>query len=185
MVKSIRVYINHNIRASQIRCINQNNENIGIVSKLKGIELAESVGLDLIQVSSYRDNEIPTCKIMNYGKYKYELSKKNRTNAKRQREGTIKIKEIKFRPTTDINDLKTKAKRASDFIKEGCRVKIVVFFKGREIQYKHLASERLDIFFSLMDVGIIKFGEPKFDGRTMSMLLAPDKNKSSVTEKAS
>lgn len=172
-----RVYFNNAIKAFKVRCIDHNNENIGVISKAQAISMAESEGLDLVQVSLHRDGSIPTCKIVDYGKYKYELSKRQKAQAKKQRESIVKTKEIKFRPSTGINDLRTKANKARKFIEEGCRVKIVMSFKGREMQHKHLAPAKLDLFLELLEMDVHKFEEPKFEGRLMSIMIAASRSK--------
>jgi translation initiation factor IF-3 len=170
-----RVYFNHGIKASKVRCIDQNEENIGVILKSRAIAMAEEVELDLVQVSPFRVDSIPTCKIVDYGRYKYELSKRQKIQAKKQRESAIKTKEIKFRPSTDINDLRTKANKARKFIEEGCRVKVAVYFKGRELQHKHLGPAKLDLFLDLLELDLHKFDEPKFEGRVMSIMIAASK----------
>jgi translation initiation factor IF-3 len=180
-----RIYVNNNIRASKVRCINHNDENLGIMLKSQALSIAENEELDLVQVSKYRDGDIPTCKVIDYGKYKYELSKKQRQQAKKQRDSIVKQKEIKFRPTTDIHDLKTKARRVSQFIKDGCRVKVAIYFKGREIQHKHLGPAKLATFLDLIEAATLKFGEEKFEGRIMSIMIEADKSKEKTIQKAS
>ena len=182
--KNNRVFVNGNIRAQKVRCIDHNDENIGIISKEKAIKMAEDIGLDLVQVS-YSRNDIPTCKIIDYGKYKYDLSKKEKSLAKKQRESIIKIKEVKFRPNTDVHDLKIKAKMAERFITEGHRVKVSVFFKGRETQYQHFGTQQIDVFLSMLNLGVQKLDEPKFDGRTISVIIEANKSQSKDLEKVS
>ena len=185
--KNNRVYANNSIRASKVRCINQNDENLGVILKSKALSIADEEGLDLVQVSKYSEGDIPTCKIIDCGKYKYELSKKERLQAKKQRESIVKQKEIKLRPNTGINDLRTKARKVNQFIKDGCRVKVVIYFKGRELQHKHLGPVKLDAFLDLIEADALKFGEPKFEGRIMSIMLEADKSKlkEKVVQKAS
>ncbi|MDP2683523.1 MAG: translation initiation factor IF-3 [bacterium] len=170
-----RIFINNNIRASRIRCIDNNDENLGIITKVQALSLAELAGLDLVQISN--GDDIPICKIVDHGKYKYELSKKHRVQAKKQRESIVKTKEVKLRPNTEINDLKTKAKMARKFVEDGCRVKVVIYFKGRELQHKDLAPAKLDLFLNLMEMQLLKLSEPSFEGRTVSIIIAADKFK--------
>jgi translation initiation factor IF-3 len=168
--KNNRVFVNNSIRALKVRCIDQNDENIGVILKSQAMSMAEAANLDLVQVS---EGETPTCKIVDYGKYKYELTKKERLQAKKQRESAIKTKEIKFRPTTELHDLQTKARLAGQFIADGCRVKVAVCFKGRELQHKHLAPAKLDLFVELIGVEVSTFEDIKVDGKMMSIVLAP------------
>src|SRR5690554_4765412 len=100
--------------------------------------MALDAGLDLVQVSSGGRNSSPTCKILDYGKYKYQQSKNEKAAAKKQRENSVKIKEIKFRPTTDINDLRTKASKVQEFLNDGDKVKITIAFRGREVSHKEI-----------------------------------------------
>ncbi len=181
--KSNRVYVNRDIRASEVLCLDQNNENVGIISIGEAIRLAENEGLDLIQISS--TGGVPTCRITDYGKYKFELSKRNKERAKKQRESEKKKKEIKFRPNTDINDLQTKARTASKFITEGCRVRISIKFKGREMAHKYLAEDRFYEFLECMDVGVNILNEPQMDGKAMVALLAARKKQPEKVERAS
>jgi translation initiation factor IF-3 len=179
-----RIYVNRDIRANQVRCLDQNNENIGIIPIGKAIKIAEEEGLDLVQVSP-PNGGIPTCRITDYGKYKFELSKRQKERARKQRESAIKQKEIKFRPNTDTNDLQTKAKMASKFISEGCRVRVSIKFKGREMAHKFVAENRFNEFLECMDVDFSILNEPQMDGKAMVALLAAQKKQSSNIEKAS
>jgi translation initiation factor IF-3 len=146
--KSDRSFVNHEIRAKNVRCIDKDNKNIGIISKIAAIRLAEKDGLDLVQVSGKGDT--PTCKIIDYGKYQYEQSKKQKLAAKKQRESSTKTKEIKFRPCTGINDLKIKAKKAATFLNDGCKIKVSVVFKGRERAHQGVAQDTLNTFIDLI-----------------------------------
>ena len=163
--RNVRVYVNRDIRFSQVRCIDKDNENIGVINTSEALSLAIKSGLDLVQVSPFRKGDIPTCKIIDHGKYKYEMSKKDKERRKKQRESTIKVKEIKFRPNTELNDLKTKAAQASKFIADGCRVKVVVTFKGREMSHKNVAHNRLGAFLDFIDGDVFIVNEPQMDGR--------------------
>lgn len=182
--KGNRIYINREIRANEVRCIDKNNQNIGVISINKAIRMAEEDGLDLVQISPSNDG-IPTCRIVDYGKFKFELSKKQKEKSRKQRESAIKQKEIKFRPNTDINDLQTKARMASKFISEGCRVRVYIKFRGREIAHKCVAEDRFNEFIGCMDVGVSIINEPQMDGRAMVALLVAQKNQAPSMERAS
>jgi translation initiation factor IF-3 len=173
-----RVFANKAIRAREVRCLDQDNKNLGVLPLWKAIKIAEDVGLDLVQISA--SDEITTCKITDYGKYKFDLSKKNKDKARRRRESTIKQKEIKFRPGTDINDLQIKARLASKFISDGCRVKVAIKFKGREVAHKIVAETRFEEFLDFMEVDFYILNEPKMDGKTMVALLAAEKTRTKV-----
>ena len=171
--KNNRVYVNRDIRAREVRCL-KGEENFGVIPIGKAIRMAEDDDLDLVQISPPHDG-IPTCRITDYGKYKFELSKKTKERNKKQRESAIKQKEIKFRPNTDINDLQTKARMASKFISEGCRVRVSIKFKGREMSHKFIAEDRFQEFLECMDVAVSILNEPTMDGKSMVALLAAQK----------
>lgn len=160
--------INHQIKAPKVLCIDCNNDNIGIIDTYKALKLANEQGLDLVQIAVSVDRT-PTCRITNYGKFKYEQSKKQKAAAKSQRESVSKIKEIKFRPSTDVNDLKTKANKAAEFLDEGHKVKISILFKGREISYQEVAYETLNTFLNLIPTMQV-IEKPLVIGRVLSVL---------------
>lgn len=173
---SSRVFINRDIRSRQVRCIDHNDENLGVISTYAAIGIAQDAGLDLVMVSKYNPDQIPTCKILDSGKYKYDLSKRQKDLAKKKRESAVKIKEIKFRPCTDINDLRVKAKKANKFFDEGCRIKIAIKFKGRELSHRDVAEDRLDMFLDLL--GDIDFLElPQLNGKFMTCIIVRSKGK--------
>lgn len=161
--------VNRSIRAPKVLCIDKDNVNLGVISTYEALKLAEDNGLDLVQVN-WNGKEPPTCKILNYGKFKYEASKKQKLAAKHQRESEIKVKEIKFRPATDLNDLRVKAKHAEDFLNEGFRVKVCLVFKGREISHQNFGMETFDIFISLLP-GAQFLNKPSMEGKEMSVIL--------------
>lgn len=141
--------------------------------------MAEKVDMDLVQISK-QGEQIPICKIIDYGKYKYELSKRTKEQAKKQRESQVKTKEIKFRPTSGTNDLRTKAKKASKFMNDGCRVKVAIQFRGREMAHQDVAQDRFLEFLELLDCNVDMLNEPTMNGRSMVALLAPSKKQKAV-----
>lgn len=149
---SDRVFMNHNIRAPRVLCINQDNTNLGEISTSQALALAQAAGLDLVQVSPPSRDRPPTCKIIDYGKYKYDLSKKKKEGDKKQREqkNLSEAKEIKFRPSTDENDLQIKARKAEELINDGFKVKICIVFKGRELAHKNIAFDTLQQFMNFI-----------------------------------
>lgn len=169
--KKDRVVINHSIRASEVRCIDENDQNIGVIKKTQAVKIAQKAGLDLVMISP---SDPPVCKILDAGKYKYDLSKKRKEQAKKQKESTIKVKEIKFRPTTDSHDLETKARQATKFLAEGCQIKVSVNFKGREVSHQEVGQEKVDEFISLIE-GAEIHQAPQMNGRQMTCILAPPK----------
>lgn len=161
-----KFFVGRQIRASQVLLINDQNENLGVVGLDIALQKAYDVGLDLVQVSF--DNNKPTCKIIDFGKFKYEQSKKEKLAKKKQREGEIRIKEIKFRPTTDLNDLKIKAKKAKDFLLDGDKVKVTIVFRGRELSHKEVADDTLKSFLSFLPEADI-ISEPLLNGKNLSV----------------
>lgn len=146
-----KVFINNSIRVPKVLAIvADTGENLGVIATSEAIRFAGELGLDLVQVSPPVGGKPPTCKILDYGKFKYEESKKRKAADKKQRESSIELKEIKFRPSTDINDLKIKARKTLVFLEEGHQVKITIVFRGREVSHKDVAIKTLNEFVSLM-----------------------------------
>lgn len=166
--KEEKFFVNRNIRAYQVRCIDAEG-NHQVIKTQEALELAEKQGLDLVQISKGKE-DIPTCKILDYSKFKYEQSKKEKLAKKKQRENAIKVKEIKFRPSTGENDLKTKAKHAQEFIDDGHKLKITIVFKGREMAYRDVASETLDTFIGFLSNAVYE-AKPSISGRFMSAMI--------------
>lgn len=169
--KSFRERVNEEIRSKKVLCIDSNNNNIGVVETKDALALAYKENLDLVQISFSNEWNVPACKILDYGKYKYDLSKKKKILSKKQRESVIKLKEVKFRPCTDDNDLKIKAKRAKLFLDDGCRVKVTVKFKGRELALKKLGFKRLEDFLNLIEEFVI-LSAPTQDGRNLITIIS-------------
>lgn len=177
-----RVFINRDIRAKEVRCIDHNNKNLGVIKKDDAIKLAEDAGLDLVMISgNTKKGQIPVCKILDSGKYKYDMSKKQKDMARKQRESAVKVKEIKFRPSTDINDLKTKAKHAEKFLADGCKIKVSIKFKGREMSHKGIAYDKMFEFVDL--IGNAQMSEdPKMNGRNMTCMLSYKKEDKELSQ---
>ncbi len=149
--------INHQIRNPKVLCIDHENNNLGLIETSKALEIARNNELDLVQVSFNQKEGIPTCKILDYGKFKYTLQLNEKAAKKKQRESEIKIKEIKMRPMTATNDIKIKAIKAQEILDDGDKVKISIVFKGRELNYKENAFETYDSFVSFLpDMQIIE-----------------------------
>jgi translation initiation factor IF-3 len=186
--KSVRSVVNNQIRSDTVRCINQDNENLGIISKHEAMSLANSKGLDLVQVSPLKKGTIPTCKIIDYGKYKYDLSRKEKVKSKKQRESIIKLKEIKFRPCTGVHDLSIKATRAAKFLKDDCKLKITVVFKGREKTHTEVALNKLDDFIDLVmssdilvNTEVVILNRPSIDSKSINLYMVKD-NKQRISK---
>ena len=157
------------IKAAQVLCIDNENQNRGILPIREALSLADSYGLDLVQISNSKDN-VPTCKIIDYSKYKYEVSKKEKLAKKKQRENTVKTKEIKFRPSTDENDLRTKAKQAQGFIDDGNKLKVTVMFRGREMAHKDIGRDTMDKFIGMLEGAVID-NPPSMIGRNFTVIV--------------
>jgi translation initiation factor IF-3 len=177
--RTARHYVGRQIRAPRVLCIDDQNVNRGVIPITEALQIAESSGLDLVQISKASRDEVPTCKVLDYSKFKFEQSKKEKAAKKKQRESTVKVKELRFRPSTDDNDLIVKAKKAAEFLKDGDRVKATVMFKGRELAYKEAGAEVLYRFVKMIGVAT-QASAPQMMGRHLSLLisLAPSNSKS-------
>ncbi len=146
---------------------------IGILSTRDALRLAEERGYDLVEVSP--NSRPPVCKIMDYGKYKYQLSKKERISRKRQH--TIQLKEMKLRPKIEEHDYQFKAKHIREFLGEGNKVKIFVVFRGREMAHREFGTRILErLQNDLSDIGAVQ-QPPKLEGRNLTMILIPTLNR--------
>ncbi|MCI0512923.1 translation initiation factor IF-3 [candidate division KSB1 bacterium] len=158
--------MNNQIKNPTVRLINAEGEQVGVVDTVKALELAEHSGLDLVEVSPKANP--PVCKIMDYGKYKYELSKKEKIVKKRQQ--VILVKEIRLRPKIEIHDFDFKVKHARKFIEEGNKVKLTVMFKGREMAHLEFGKELLERFqMELSDVAKVE-KSAQLEGRNMILI---------------
>jgi translation initiation factor IF-3 len=163
--------INDRIRGSEIRLIGADGENLGVVSPARALELAEDAGLDLVEISP--NAEPPVCKIMDFGKFKYETQKKEAEARKKQK--VIEIKEIKFRPGTDTHDYEVKMRSVTKFLEEGDKVKITLRFRGREMAHMELGRALLErVAADVEGVGKVE-NMPKLEGRQMVMMIGPAK----------
>jgi len=160
---------NQQIRSIDVQVIGSDGNNIGILPLKKAIELAKEEGLDLIEISPNANP--PVCKIMDMGKYKYDLQKK--TNIAKKKQKVVALKEIKMRPGTDVHDYNFKVKNAKKFLVNKDKVKFTVKFKGREMQHINLGRDLMNrIIEDTKDVGKIET-HPKFEGRQMIMIIQP------------
>ena len=160
---------NERIRALDVQVIGSDGNNLGAMPIKKAIELAKQEGLDLIEISPNANP--PVCKIMDMGKYKYDLQKK--ANLAKKKQKTVSLKEIKLRPGTETHDYNFKIKNAKKFIAKGDKVKFTIRFKGRELQHSHLGNELMvKIKEDMKDIGKVEL-HPKFDGKQMIMVIQP------------
>lgn len=161
--------INDAIRAREVRLIDETGQNVGVVSKFDALARAEQAGLDLVEVSP--DAEPPVCKILDFGKYKYQEQKKAAEARKHQK--IVEIKEIKMRPGIDDHDYDVKMRAIRRFFEEGDKVKITLRFRGREMAHQQLGMAVL-VRVKTDTEAIAKVeSEPRFEGRQMVMVLAP------------
>ena len=159
--------INEQIRDKEIRLIGTNGEQLGIMSSRDAMKLAEEAGLDLVKIAPTANP--PVCKIVDYGKFKYEQVRKEKEARKKQR--IIEIKEIRLSPNIDTNDLNTKINAARKFLSKGDKVKVTLRFRGREMAHMNNSKHILDDFAqSLSDIAVIEKA-PKVEGRSMTMFL--------------
>ncbi len=160
---------NERIRALDVQVIGSDGGNLGAMPLNKAIELAKKEGLDLIEISPNANP--PVCKIMDMGKYKYDLQKK--ANLAKKKQKTVSLKEIKLRPGTETHDYNFKIKNAKKFLTKKDKVKFTVKFKGREMQHTQLGKDLMNrIVEDTKDVGKIET-HPKFEGRQMIMVIQP------------
>ncbi|MBI3418969.1 MAG: translation initiation factor IF-3 [Proteobacteria bacterium] len=165
--------VNRDIMARQVRLIDQNDEMQGIVATPQALEMAEAVGLDLVEISP--NAEPPVCKILDYGKYKYEMHKKAAVARKKQK--VIDVKEIKLRPTIDDNDFNIKMRSAKGFLTDGDKVKVTLRFRGREMAHQELGLQLLTrVKETLAALARVEY-DAKFEGRQIVMILAPADSK--------
>ena len=160
--------INEQIRDREVRVISEAGEQLGIMSAREAMKLAEEAQLDLVKIAPKA--QPPVCKIIDYGKYKYELARKEKEARKKQK--TVEVKEVRLSPNIDTNDLNTKVNNAKKFLTKGNKVKITLRFRGREMA--HMAESRhiLDDFAAeLSDIAVVEKA-PKQEGRSLSIVLA-------------
>ena len=166
--------VNHQIRVPQVRVIDANGEMLGVMTPQEGMRLAREAGMDLVEISP--NASPPVCKIINYGKFKYEQQKKKNEAKKKQKQ--VVIKEIKLRPNIDPHDLGIKVKHMGEFLADGDKVKITVRFKGREISHSELGTQLLDkVKTQFEQTAKIEYG-PKMEGKQLVMVIAPANSKS-------
>jgi len=161
--------VNERIRALEVQVINSEGKNLGTFPTKQAIELAKQEELDLIEISPNANP--PVCKIIDIGKYKYELQKK--ANKAKKKQKVSNLKEIKLRPVTETHDYNFKIKNAQRFLEKGDKVKFTVKFKGREMQHSHLGNELMErIKNDTIKVGKVEV-QPKFEGKQIIMIVQP------------
>jgi len=167
------VRVNEEIDAPQVRLIGEDGEQLGIVPLAKALAVAEEAGLDLVEIAPMANP--PVCKVMDYGKYRYQEQKK--AHEARLKQKQIQVKEIKLRPGTDENDYQIKLRNLRRFLEEGDKAKVTLRFRGRELSHQELGMRQLErVREDLADVGVVE-QMPRLEGRQMVMIIAPKKSK--------
>jgi translation initiation factor IF-3 len=163
--------VNDRIRAPEIRLIGADGENVGVVHPAKAMDMAIEAGLDLVEISPNADP--PVCKIMDFGKFKYEQQKRESEARKKQK--TIEVKEVKFRPNTDTHDYDVKMRNVVRFLEGGDKVKVTLRFRGREMAHQNLGRDLLErVAADVEGLGKVE-NMPKMEGRQMVMMIGPAK----------
>jgi translation initiation factor IF-3 len=159
------------IRRPEVRVINPDGQQLGIYPIRQALTIAAELGLDLVEINPKADP--PVCRIMDFGKFKYE--QKKQTNVARKKQKVIEIKEVKMRPKTDTHDFQTKLKHVRRFIEEGNKARLTIRFRGRELAHPDVAARQLDkMVEAVKDIAVVE--QPyQMDGRLMTMLIAPAK----------
>lgn len=160
---------NREIKAEHVRLVNENGEMLGVVKLESAIFTASRASLDLVEISPQADP--PVCKIMDFGKYKYESKKRLQDSRKKQK--TISVKEMKFRPNIGIGDFNIKVRNIRKFLEDGDKVRVSLWFRGREIVHNELGAQLMQrIISELEDIAKLEL-EPKIEGKQMLMIMAP------------
>lgn len=170
-VKKTRV--NEQITVPQVRLIDGEGTQVGIMSTDLALSKAKEVSLDLVEISP--NAQPPVCRLMDYGKYLFDLKKRKGTQVKKQKK--TQLKEVKFRPTTDVGDFDIKVRKIKQFLERGDKVKVSLRFRGREMQHKQLGMDLLVRVKAELPEDLVVEQEPKLEGRQMSMVLSLGKPK--------
>ncbi len=168
-MKKPRIRANEQIRVPEIRVIDAEGNQLGVLATQQALQMAREQGLDLVEVSPTA--RPPVCRIMDFGKFKYEQSKKQKQSKKKQH--TFQVKEVKFRPKTEEHDYQFKRRHAEEFLEKHYKVKVTVMFRGREMDHREMGYRILDrLVKDLAPIGQVD-RQPEFEGRLMVMYLAP------------
>ena len=160
--------INEQIRVTEVQLIDDNGEKVGVMPTKNAIALAYEKDLDLVLVAP--NGKPPVCKILDYGKFKFEMIKKEKESKKKQK--AVELKEIRLSPKIDTHDLEVKAKNANKFIAAGDKVKVTLRFRGRELSFINNGKEILNQFLELIENATVE-KQPKLEGKSMLMIIAP------------
>lgn len=172
--------VNREIRASKVRVISQTGEQVGILSLHEALARAEQEGLDLVEIVPGANP--PVCKIINYGKFRYDQTKREKESKKSQHQ--VKVKEIKIKPNIDENDLKTKLRHAREFIAKGNKVKVTCVFRGREMAHPEIGESLVRKICDDLEEVAMPESPAKMFGRMLTVVLAPGSKKKKETSKS-
>jgi len=165
------VRVNERIRAKEIRVIDEEGAQLGIMPPFEALKLAKGQGLDLVEVAPTANP--PVCRVINYGKYLYQLSKRQHEARKNQK--SIGLKEVKMRPRTSTHDFETKRNKVVDFLQEGAKVKVTIMFRGREMAHRNLGFDMIDrLIQEVGEAGQVE-ARPRLEGPNLTAILAPKK----------
>jgi translation initiation factor IF-3 len=162
---------NQDIRVPNVRVIGADGEMVGVLSREAALEMAEEAGMDLVEIQPNADP--PVCRIMDFGKFKFEAQKK--ANAAKKKQKQVEIKEVKFRPVTDDGDYQIKLRKMREFLAEGDKIKVNIRFRGREMSHQELGREMAARIEADLGEEIVVESRPRLEGRQMVMMLAPKK----------
>ncbi|MFU0799271.1 MAG: translation initiation factor IF-3 [Xylanivirga thermophila] len=168
-INNKELLINEQIRDREVRVIDVNGEQLGVMPTKKALGIAEDKGLDLVKIAPQA--KPPVCKIMDYGKYRFDMLKKEKEARKKQK--VINVKEVRLSATIEEHDLAVKAKNADKFLKSGDKVKVSIRFRGREMAHTEVGYEVMERFNSMLSSEVNIDSKPKLEGRSMSMVLTP------------
>ncbi len=169
------LFINEQIRAKEVMVIGPNGEQLGVKPIKDALTLSSYAGFDLVLIN--QNGNPPVCKIMDYNKFKYENKKRQKENLKKQRESNLELKEYRLSVTIDVHDFNTRVNNSSKYLEKGHKVKVSIRFKGREMAHPELGKDVLLRFAdALSEISVIE-QKPTIDGRVMTMILMPKKEK--------
>ncbi|MBS0215182.1 MAG: translation initiation factor IF-3 [Proteobacteria bacterium] len=160
---------NNEIRVPRVRVIGSDGEMVGVLSRDDALRMAEEEGLDLVEIQPQADP--PVCKIMDFGKFKFEMQKK--ANEAKKKTKQVEIKEVKFRPVTDEGDYQIKLRKMREFLVEGDKIKVNIRFRGREMSHQELGMEMAKRIEGDLGEDVVIESRPRLEGRQMVMMIAP------------
>src|SRR3954447_15876754 len=179
ITRPVQTRVNERIRIREVRLIDDAGEQVGIIPTRDALEMARERGLDLVEVAP---NAIPpVCRLMDYGKFRYEQSRKERESRRNQH--VVELKEVRIRPKIDDHDLETKGRQAAKFLDAGDKVKLTVLFRGREMAHPDIGKGLLDQLIELLKTHGTVESSPRLEGRAMVMFMNPLRQKQSMQER--